>query len=56
MYAFHGQGRSAGLLGDESILFFDDGARRRVAVRTTEDWAWYFAIGPLRAVFVEHVE
>jgi hypothetical protein len=27
-----------------------------VAIRTTEDSAWYSAIGALRAVFVEHVE
>src|SRR5262249_42905399 len=37
-------------------LFFDDGARRGIAIETTKDFARYSAIGPLRTVFVNHVE
>jgi hypothetical protein len=39
MHAFHDQGRIARLLGDQTILFFNDGARGRVAVKSAEDFA-----------------
>jgi hypothetical protein len=32
MYAFHSDGRNARLLGDEPVLFFEDGARRSIAI------------------------
>src|SRR5207245_4619968 len=56
MYAFHGNGGNARLLCDEPVLFFDDGARRGIAIEAAKDFARHSAIGPLRTVFVNHVK
>src|SRR5258705_12333931 len=56
MYAFHGNGGNARLLCDEPVLFFDDGARRGITIETAKNFARHSAIGPLRTVFVNHVE
>jgi len=56
MYAFYRKGRSARFLGDQPILFFNDGPRGSIAVNAAEDVAWHSAIGTLRTVFVDHVE
>src|SRR5436190_24240491 len=56
MYAFHSNGRSALPLRDEPVLFFDDRARRAVAIDAAKDFARHSAIGPLRTVFVSHVK
>ena len=44
------------LLGDDPVLFLDRGARGLVPVEASEDFSGNPAIGPLRAVFIEHVE
>src|ERR1700674_4866433 len=54
--ALDGQGRMAGLFGDEPVLFFDHGARGSVTVESAEDFAWNPAVGSLRSIGVEHVE
>ena len=56
LYAFHGRGRSAGLLCNQPILFFNDGARGGVAVKASKDFGWHSAIGALRTVFVDDIE
>jgi hypothetical protein len=56
MYAFHNNGRSACPLRDEPVLFFDDGARRGIAIEAAKNFARHSAIGPLRTVFVNHVK
>jgi hypothetical protein len=56
MYAFYRKGRSARFLGDQPILFFNEGARRGIAVKAAEDFVWHSAIGTLRTVLVDHIE
>jgi len=56
MDGFDGNGRSARLLRDEPVLFFDEGARGGIAIEAAEELARHSAIGPLRTVFVNHVE
>src|SRR6266540_521297 len=56
MDTFHRKGRSARLLGDQPILFFNDGARGSIAVEAAEHSARHSAIGTLRTIFVDHVE
>src|SRR5260370_31257044 len=56
MYAFHSNGRSPWPLRDEPVVFFDDRARRGVAIEAAKAFARNSAIGPLRTVFVNHVK
>ena len=44
---FKAHGRNALLLGDEPVLFFDDGARRSIAIEAAKGFARHSAIGPL---------
>src|SRR5215217_4429231 len=48
--------RIPGFLGDQAILFLDRGARRLVAVEAAQQLGRNTAVGPLRAVFIDHVE
>jgi hypothetical protein len=54
--ALDGRDRIAGLFGDKAVLLFDHGTRGRITIEATKDLAWNSAIGPLRTVFVEHIE
>src|SRR5215468_2481085 len=55
-YALDDQGRTAGFFGDQPILFFDGGTRRRIAVMAAEHLVRHPAIGALSAVLIDHVE
>lgn len=46
----------AGSFGDLPILFFDCGARGRIAVQATKDSNWNSPVRSLRTILVEHVE
>ena len=46
----------AGSFGDQPILFFDCGARRRIAIQATKDINWNSPVRSLRTILVEHVE
>ena len=46
----------AGSFGDQPILFFDCGARGRIAIHATKDFNWNSAVRLLRTILVEHVE
>ena len=46
----------AGSFVDQPILFFDCGARRRIAIQATKDINWNSPVRSLRTILVEHVE
>src|SRR3954447_1764050 len=54
--ALDGQSRLSGFLGNQSVLFFDNGAHTILAIETAEDLARNAAVGSLRAIDIEHVE
>src|SRR5437660_5796034 len=48
--------RNARLLGDQAVLFFEDGAGGLIKVEAAKHRARDFAVRPLRTVLVEYVE
>src|SRR5471032_359484 len=56
LQAFDRRGRIARFLGYLAVLVHDVGARGRVAVEATQQFARHFAILPLRAVFIGDIE
>jgi hypothetical protein len=56
MYVFHRNGGNARLFRYEPVLFFDDGARRSIAIEAAKDVARHSTVRSLRTVFVNHVK
>src|SRR5271155_5635792 len=46
----------SGSFGDQPILFFDCGARGRIAIQATKDFNWNSAVRSLGTILVKHVE